>query len=327
MRRSAIAVVFLLFAAPAWPRDADGRLGLLVLPNDTRPALVLRGEAFVVVARARAKLTLISTSAAHPVSIIWAPVAGGLVRGTCNLPPDVPPGPLTLEAINDTTTDRNARSVFVYDAFPESYSFAHLSHLRIDSGSEASLDNALLDLDGPGFSFVLVTGELTEDGTAGQIAQALSALADIRLPTFVCPGHAEMASGLAEDYFGPMPFTFRFGADGYLGHYLPQMDGPDISGRAGKLHRLRRSIRASRWSVGFLNAYGPEGATRDQLVLFRDDPLDYVISAEQASGPGFEFNIPWGKTVGFGSSGRTRTVQAFELSPVRLQLMDTDEEQ
>ena len=56
---------------------------------------------------------------------------------------------------------------------------------------------------------------------------------------------------------------------------------PDPTGAfAGAAQAARRANRASRWSIGIARKFTPFEDTRLDLVLERDDPLDYMIVKE-----------------------------------------------
>ncbi len=318
MRRVLAAAGLVLLGMGAWAREADGRLGLLLLPNDARPALVQVGQSFTVVAGEEAELALESVSDSFAVMTSWVRLPNGLYEGVGRVPPGAPRGAYTLKGVSDGTEDRNFRSVFVYESFPETYRVAHLSNLRI--GSETGRDTRIFQstkaINEASVSIVLVTGDLTNAGTAKQYAQALDLLGDCRAPTLVSVGRAEQVSGQAGDFLGPTTFAVRFGLDGYLGYYSATPDELDIEGRAGEMYRMRRSIRSARWSVGFANYYGPDGGLRDQLVLFRDDPLDVVITARYPLMREVRFDIPWGNTKGFAMPTSDQgAVQIYDVGP------------
>jgi len=318
MRPALVMLCLAFLSTGAQAREADGRLGLLLLPNDARPALVLAGQSFVVVAREQAELALKSISGTFDVRTRWIRLPSGLHEGVGRVPPGAPPGMYTLEGVSDGTKDRNFRSVFVYESFPETYRVAHLSNLRI--GSETGRDTRIFQstkaINEADVAIVLVTGDLTNAGTPKQYAQALDLLGDCLAPTLVSLGHAEQASGLAGDFLGPSTFALRFGWDGYLGYYSATLDDLDMEGRAGEMYRMRRSIRSARWSVGFTNDYGPDVRLRDQLILFLDDPLDVVITARHALTHEVRFSIPWGDTRGFAMPTSDRGgVQIYDVGP------------
>jgi len=299
MRCCALVLAGLVLAHAADAREPDGRLGLLVLPNDTRPTFLTVDRQLVIVARQEAAISLNSASDGEPLSIIWRATPDGLFQGTCALPQDTPPGTYSLEAVAGDTTDHVARSVIVYDSFPKSYSFAHLTDFGGGTPSE-SLGEA---------DFVVVTGDLTSDGRPEEIRTALGALSRLQRPTIVNPGTAAIASGLAEAYFGPSPFVVHYGEDAYLGHHLLPDSGPAQANPAAALHTLRRSIRAARWSIGLLSGAGPNAAMRDQLILFHDDPLDYAIVAIPAQTDPFS----WGRTAVHGPFDESPPITLFEV--------------
>ncbi len=316
MRRALATVCLAFLGTGAWAREADGRLGLLLLPNDARPALVLAGQSFTVVARTQAELALKSVSGTFDVGTRWVRLASGLYEGVGKVPPGALPGTYALKGVSGGADDVNFRSVFVYESFPETYRVAHLSNLRIGSktGRDTGIFQSTKAINEAGVAIVLVTGDLTDAGTPKQYAQALDLLGDCLAPTFVSVGRAEQASGLAGDFLGPAAFAVRFGPDGYLGYYSATLEELDLEGRAGAMYRMRRSIRSARWSVGFTNDYGPNVRMREQLILFRDDPLDVVITARHAQMREVRFSIPWGDTRGFAMPTSDRgAVQIYDV--------------
>lgn len=294
-------VVAVLVCAGAWGREPDGRLGLLLVPNETRPALVVAGESFEVLARGQANLALQSSETSVPLSVSWELAGGGLFRGTCVVVPGIAPGRYSLKASDGSMEDTVSQSVFVYETFPKSYTVAIVSNPRIGVAGIAveRIRRSVMAVREAGAALVLIAGDFTAEGTAEQFAQGLNLTGEYGVPTFICSGNADRALGLAREFLGPMPFAFRFGPDGYLAHDLPPLDGLDLEGHAGDVHRLRRSIRAARWSVGFGGAYRLESEIRDQLVLFHDDPLDVWIAAAGGDAQS-RVTIPWGKTIGYG---------------------------
>ena len=318
-------LLIVVVSSHAYPRDLDGRLGPILSPNNARPALVLKGGSFEVQARSRVELQLTSDAAPLPIETIWVRLPNGIFQGTSKLPPDVAPGTYALETNTKDFEDTNRRSVYVYEEFPETYRIAHLSNLRAgaESGRDENVLRSITAINVSKAAIVLITGDLTDGGTPEQFVRALDLLNECGAPTFVCPGPAEIVSERALEYLGPTPFAFRFGPDGYLGHFTAESSGWDPTGASGRLHRLRRLIRSARWSVGFTNRYDPHGNVRDHLVLFRDDPLDFLICALQAEGRTGEFEIPWGGAIGYAADGARRgAVQLFEVDSSGVALVD-----
>lgn len=317
--------VVTLINAQAYAREQDGRLGLVLVPNNARPALVEMGDSFAVLARSKAEMHLTSVTVSLSIKTTWLRLPNGFYEGVSELPAGIPAGTYALESVSEGAKDTNHRSVFVYEKFPETYRVVHLANLRIgsDIGRDTGIYQSTKAINEAGAAIVLVTGDLTSAGTPKQFAQALDMLNDCRAPTLVCPGPVEIASGLSEEYLGPTPFALRFGPDGYLGYYTSEQGGWDPEGSSGRLHRLRRSIRSARWSVGFTNRYDPDGSLRDHLVLFRDNPLDVLICALHPGAQTSRFGIPWGDARGFAADGSTRgAVQFFDVSSGGVHLVD-----
>lgn len=58
----------------------------------------------------------------------------------------------------------------------------------------------------------------------------------------------------------------------------PHAQGVD----AGQLQRIRREVRASRWTIGITRQYEPLQDPRMDLLLFHDDPVDVFITTESS---------------------------------------------
>lgn len=299
-----------------YARDDEGKLDLILSPNNTRPSLVLPGMSFEVLARDAVELELVSEGGVYSLAVEWADLAGGVAQGICVTPEDIPPGEYSLRGSNAFRSDRNFRSVYVYEQYPETYRVALLSEMRIgaEEGRDTQVYRSIQAINGSGASIVLVTGNLTADGKADQFALALDFLDGCALPTFVYPGEADLAEGLAQVVLGKMPYAFRFGPDGFLGHRLAVSLETDWTGSTGRLHALRRFMRPLRWSVGILGRYRVGLSVREQLILFNDDPLDYVILSGQDSADGGAFEFPWGRTKAYwGPRGGRGAVEYYEV--------------
>ena len=319
MRRFIFLSAVFLLCADAWARELDGRLGLVVLPNEARPVLVGVGESFEVLARGQARLTLESSGASLQLSVAWRPVGGDLLQGTCFIASDFPAGRYTLRASEGEREDVAPRSVFVYETFPESYTVAVVCNPRMGAaGAETRFRRSVDAIEDSGAALVLITGEFSAAGTTVEFVEGLKILETLGVPIFISGAPSERT----RDFLGPMPFAFRFGPDGYLAHYFSTGEGLDLGGRAGSAHRLRRSIRAARWSVGVGGAYRLDGALRDQLVLFHDDPLDVWVASSGGDAQS-RVAIPWGKTTGYGvaEDAESGTVLFFEVGSAGVRLL------
>lgn len=287
-----ILLMILLVPLAGFAREPDGALGLIQSPHNGRPALALRGESFTVELREEAVLRLRSEERTIPLAVTWTVHFSGNVTGTCRVPSDAAPGPYTLEATTSTHTDRNVRSVYIYDAFPEGYRIAHVSGATV---SPERLERSLATAGESGAAFALVTAPFanTEDRES---LEAFSAVLDASpVPVFVCPQQNGWGDDRYAAFFGARTFAFQFGRDGYLGFDAMGASnrGTLTDARAAE-HRLRRTIRPARWSVGFTRGYDASMDMRSQLTLFVDDPLDVLIAGAVGAG---RVTIPWGSTV------------------------------
>lgn len=83
----------------------------------------------------------------------------------------------------------------------------------------------------------------------------------------------------------------------------------------GEAHLARRRARASRWSIGFIRQYVPMENPRLDLVLLRDDPLDYLITAASPALAGAEAaGSPFGPTVLLGPGPDAASLLLFAVT-------------
>jgi hypothetical protein len=111
---------------------------------------------------------------------------------------------------------------------------------------------------------------------------------------------------------------FWFGKDGFLSYDTKDYSSAsELGPQDGLLEVYRRAIKPARWSVGLTHRYEPMQGIRSQLVLFVDDPLDFLLfghwhrenTAEQRA-------VPWGTTpitvVPAAINGRYRLIDVTE---------------
>lgn len=149
------------------------------------------------------------------------------------------------------------------------------------------------------FGLAVITGPLTQHGTAEEFTALRMIIDDSPVPVHVAPGPEDMRTGLYTASFGRSPTLARFGADGYLlfdtSDVLPV---EDISEQAGALQQMRRSIAGVRWAFGAAHAYSLRMGMRAQMALFIDTPLDALLVSEtdvrdETGAPA----MPWGQTL------------------------------
>lgn len=300
----ALLLLAALTALPATARNPDGTLGLLIQPNNGVPAM-LSGEviAFPVVARAEATLRIEGPGGSFPLEATWKPAAGGLFSALCTLPQGVPTGLYDLHATHPSGDDTSLRAVAVLGEVNEVYSFAHLSDTHIGSGRhKRSSTDIMVDvvkaINASGANFCAITGDVTDGGSPDQFREFIRIMDTIAMPTLVCTGNHDREGLNYEQFFGPLVYTFWYGRDGYLVFDTKDYyTAPDLGSQPGELEVARRALKPARWSIGLSHRYESFQGMRSQLVLFVDDPLDYLLfghwhrenTAEQRT-------VPWGRT-------------------------------
>lgn len=271
------------FCFEAGARDADGTLANIVTPNNGMPALVAHGQTFDVTLTRKSELALDNGAQVIALDAEWTGLPNGQILARCAVPDSVPPGSYSLVSRSAAGDDRNVRAVFVYEAAPKNYTVAHISDIRIGSpdhwSSSASIARRAFAVIGEsGAALVLITGNLTENGTDEEFRNLLEALDSCALPTYVSPGIRDAGTIGYRRYFGNSTYAFTFGEDAYLSvntaaHKI-QLDTGNLHGR---LRQLRRQIKSARWSIGFSHRSPAGSDLRTQLVLFSDSPLDFLI--------------------------------------------------
>ena len=296
------AAAFLVYAAPALARNEDGTLGLLQTPNNGLPVIVATRDAFPVVSREKAELSLKSESNEHLLMVEWNPQSDGTFAGTCTVPEDAAAGAYALHAVAANGEDTNLRAVYIVESFPAEYVVAHVTDTHIGKprprGSEAIIADVFANVNQSEAAFALVTGDVTENGSVEQFQGFLRVLDTCERPTFVVPGNHDRQALNYEAFFGPPAYFFRYGPDGYLGFDTKDFNvADDLVAQPGALEIYRRELASSRWAIGFSHRYEPDMGMRGQLVLFVDNPLDYLIFGHwHRANTKAQRAVPWGDT-------------------------------
>jgi predicted phosphodiesterase len=283
MNRIPYLMPALLIAGLAAARGADGRLDVLITPRDGAPALILPGGTFDVVATAQCALRAERDGEAVDLPVTWSPLPGNRFAGRCATPATMGIGLWSLTAVAGGKRDTNVRSICVVSAFPEQYALAHVSDVHIGSNrhkrtSEDIFRDLVTKLNEMEAAFVLITGDVTQDGKADQFQSFVSILDTINKPTFVCSGNHDRDALNYEQFFGPDAYVFWFGKDAYLAHDTKDFNvAPDMGTQNNDLQVMRRAMKPARWSIGFSHRYEPSQGMRSQLIMFVDDPLDHLI--------------------------------------------------
>jgi predicted phosphodiesterase len=308
-----IVILALALAPSASARNPDGTLGLIQTPNSGVPVITTPGAAFEAELTGKAELSLTGPEGSIQLAVTWTDRPGGQMTAQCTVPAHAPPGAYALEAAGPVR-DLSVRSVFIRESLPDSYTVAHITdiHIGADRPNRSSQDtfrNLVNTLNHQDVAFVLVTGDITHDGTAEQHRAFADILDTCVHPTFVCAGNHDRLALNYERTFGPLTYTFRFGPDGYLVFDTKDyLTADELGPQDGQLQRYRRAIKPARWSIGAVHRcqgqihkdgqrHEPGLGMRSQLTLFIDDPLDIIIAGHwhREGGPGEE-TVMWDTT-------------------------------
>jgi hypothetical protein len=264
-----------------WPRlgypSVNVPGGLLEVGTDTEGSLVLEQAG---------QLT--------PLDAQWSAVPAGMHFGRAVLPATISPGRYTLQLTGPNGTTSRPGAVHILEKVPEDYAIAVVRSVASPEGAIPAGDlNAALS--GASVNLAVLVGPFATQGAAQEMESLEAQLLALDMPVFLCPRSSDLRVPVFIEHFGNAFHGVTFGRDGYLflGAGLFAQD-PQTHGRLGEAHRLRRALRASRWSVGVAGDYGLGWDLRSQMALFVDDPLNALITA--TAPPEVGATVPWGKT-------------------------------
>jgi predicted phosphodiesterase len=299
----AFLTLIILATSGSMARKPDGTLGLIRSPNNAKPVIITTEMPFEILSEKEAILSLSGISGSSRINVSWVPRPGGLFFGLCRVDSPLPPGTYALHAeTNLAETDVNLRSVYITESFPESYMIAHITDTHVTSSAMPELNTDTMHgiieaLNTSTASFSLITGDLTENGESEQFLRFIKILDMINMPTFVVPGNHDRQKENYEHFFGSSIYSFVYGQDGYLAFDTKDFLIVDEMGEQnGFLQYYRRKVRASRWSIGFTHRYDLTMGFRAQIILFIDDPLDFLIYGHYHREAENQEGIPWGNT-------------------------------
>jgi hypothetical protein len=290
--------LLLIGTACLWAAIVPAAETVIEWPRPGYPAVVVPGGILEVAAQAEGALSLEGAASPVPLDVTWTHGAGGTRLGRAVVPKGTAPGRYAVQINDAAITGRHAGAVYVLEAFPEDYAIAVVRSAEADDPNATSPAfpadlSARLSADSAHLAVML--GTLTRNGSEEEY-QALKAILETSdVPVYLCPDATEARRAAFRKHFGDRIHGVAFGNDGYLllGPGLAAADS-QTHARLGEAHRLRRALRASRWSVGVAGAYGLDWDLRAQIALFVDDPLNFLIvgSAPKELGA----TLPWGKT-------------------------------
>ncbi|MEA3364849.1 MAG: metallophosphoesterase [Candidatus Hydrogenedentes bacterium] len=301
MRRLRWILPLMLTAATASARGPDGALDIIITPNNGVPTIIGPGDAFEVTLTQRASLRLVNADGdAITLEPEWSELPGDLQRATCKTSSRLASDTYALEAVTEQRTDTNVRSVYIASMVSD-YPIVHITDVHIgkanrDPTPDAMFRRLIEHVNGIKAAFVLITGDVTENGTPEQFRTFIEILDTCKLPTFVCAGNHDGQGLNYENTFGPLVYSFQYGPDGFLVFDTKDFIMADnLDAQVGELQRLRRAIKPSRWSIGVTHRYEPSMSMRSQLVLFVDDPLDSLFFGHWHRESEVK-SVPWGTT-------------------------------
>ncbi len=281
-----LTVAVLLACGLSHARNPDGTLGIIIAPNEGTPAIVAPGGEFAVLLREERDLVLVSDTIRLPLMLESLREFDGHVEAWYRIPIQARPGSYDIETAG-TDRDRIAGVVYVVDS-----DLAEYDVVVLNPDTPARWSEQMAQQKSEQLTIALIPYPTAPSAAAR--TQLLEALTQSNTPTIVIPGIGDPHA--FEAVFGPAVYAVSVGRDAYL--RFPS--GRGLAGKEGRLHELRRSIRAARWSVGVSPASWETWDLRTQLTLLVDDPLDVHFAM---GAPKTERKNPWGTTLFYAGPG------------------------
>jgi len=289
-----------------YARHEDGTLGIIKLPNEGCPVILSPGQTFNIVAEQKGTIFLIDNEKnIIPLNVQWEEKKTEIYKGSVILMgEDIKAGSYSIQIITEGgAKDVNPRSIWVQNEFREYYTFAHISdiHIRSDSLQDENaitFQTIIEKLNQSDAQFILLTGDLTHEAKTEQWQVFLNILNQARKPTFVCAGNHDRNEDNYEKMFYTSTYAFRYGKDGYIIFDTREYRTADSWGEQDTLlYRYRRELKSSRWTFGITHRYEFTMGIRSQIILFVDDPIDFILYGHtHRENTREESVIPWGKT-------------------------------
>lgn len=170
-------------------------------------------------------------------------------------------------------------AVQVWPTYPTSFKVFHITDTHLESARTLSSDKLLYSLYQAALSnadFVIITGDLTDDGFLATFNYLRGILRQSRVPVFVCPGNHDRDAGSTEYN----TYVSVFGADYYAAYVTPDifivLANTHFTERLNgtQLGWIRRDMAASTAQVKILAFHHP--------LYYVEDPPTYFLNVGEA---------------------------------------------
>jgi len=121
----------------------------------------------------------------------------------------------------DDINDTEPHAVYVTDSFKDQFTFIQITDIHLGaSGTENNFKECIQELNLIHPEFVLITGDITEDGTVAQYNSFVNCLLDLDVPTYIINGNHEYDGSISSYHqiVNPYPdFSFDYGQYHFIG--------------------------------------------------------------------------------------------------------------
>lgn len=208
-------------------------IGLIKKPLSTQPQIIKRGDVFAVHCAAGKnsknwKVNLYLGENIYPLKIskkdfdqkkqMWILF--------CKISKDTPLELYDLEVINNKVKDLRPRAVKIVEKYKNNFYFAHLTDTHIGGPypfAEETLQKTFEELNITRPEFIIITGDLTDNGKTKEYLKFLEILNNSRVPTYLIPGNHDVEAYKDMEqllrwkrYIGENYYSLRYGDYNFL---------------------------------------------------------------------------------------------------------------
>ncbi len=177
-------------------------ISLIKKPLSTQPQIIKRGDIFAVHCLSDKnsknwKVNLYLEENIYPLKIskkefnqkeqVWILF--------CKTTKDIPVELYDIEVINNKVKDLRPRAVKIVEEYKSNFYFAHLTDTHIGGPypfAEETLQKTIEELNLTNPEFIIITGDITDNGKPKEYLKFLEILNNCRIPTYIIPGNHDV---------------------------------------------------------------------------------------------------------------------------------------
>lgn len=206
---------------------------LIQKPLSTQPAIVKRGEILKIYCLSSKnlknwKVNLKLFENTYPLKIVKNEFDKNkkLQIIQCKIPENLPVELYDLEVSNNKEKDKRLRAVKVISEYKDKFYFAHLTDIHIGGPypkASETFEKTIEELNLTNPEFIILTGDLTDNGKLEEYMELLRITNNSRIPTYFLPGNHDVEAHKDieqlyrwKKYIGDNYYSFRYGNYNFL---------------------------------------------------------------------------------------------------------------